>query len=179
MAHTPSPASPVVSGPERGRRDKSWKNADQPAPAPGPPTNLLTRSNKSRSPSLPSLITRSNSSGSNPNAPYSPTRPPCSSYRHCPVCAQSRSFATATNPGPTGPVAAEPAAVVVEVIEIDTLVTTRVTNRMTHCLRQCRGGKHRGDHHNAADVVGGDRIPRRGNLGAVRPGNPVANALVC
>src|SRR6516225_268598 len=74
MAHTPSPASPAVSGAERGRRDRSSKNVDQPVRVPGPATNLPIRSNTSRSPSLPSLIIRSNSSGSNPNAPYSPTR---------------------------------------------------------------------------------------------------------
>src|SRR5258707_6143966 len=89
MAHTPSPASPVVSGSGRWRRDRSSKSPDQPVRAPGAPTNLLTRSNTSRSPSLPSLITRSTSSGSNPKAPYSPTWPPCSSYRHC-QCALGR-----------------------------------------------------------------------------------------
>src|ERR1700757_2950551 len=103
MAHTPSPASPAVSGAERGRRDRSSKNADQPVPAPGPATNLPIRSNTSRSPSLPSLIIRSNSSGSNPNAPYSPTQTSSQSQRYCPVCAQSTPSATETSRPAYGP----------------------------------------------------------------------------
>lgn len=52
MAHTPSPASPAVSGAGRERRDKSSKIADQPVPAPDELRNLPIRSNASRSPSL-------------------------------------------------------------------------------------------------------------------------------
>src|ERR1700757_850810 len=84
MAHTPSPASPVVSGPDRG------KNCCHPTRPPGAATKLPIRSNNSRSPSLPSLIMRSKSSGSNPNAPCSPTGPPCSSLELFAQCAPSR-----------------------------------------------------------------------------------------
>src|ERR1700739_5121967 len=90
MAHTPSPASPVVSGEDRGLRDRSSKIADHPARPPGAATKLPIRSNKSRSPSLPSLIMRSKSSGSNPNAPCSPTGPPWSSSELSAQCAPSR-----------------------------------------------------------------------------------------
>lgn len=53
MAHTPSPASPAVSGAGRERRDKSSKIADQPVPAPDELRNLPIRSNASRSPRSP------------------------------------------------------------------------------------------------------------------------------